>query len=67
MSEGKVIHIRFNEDLGCPKLNEMRQRMEMCEWRRKMRLAKPDPDDISTWDWDALKQLDERFNKIVLP
>jgi len=62
-----VIRIRFSTDLETPARNRLRYAMEMCEWRKQMREAKPDPDDSSTWDWDALERLDRQFELVGLP
>lgn len=67
-----VIHIKFSEDLEgvtplqSRLLNELRYRMEMCEWKRKNRLARP-TEDPDTWDWDALEGLDREFERVGLP
>lgn len=67
-----VIHIRFGEELigssptsSCL-LNVLRYRMEMCEWRRKNREARP-TEDPSTWDWEALSKLDLDYETVGPP
>lgn len=72
MSDGSVIHIQFSTDLvgsspaSSRLLNQLRYRMEMCEWKRKNRVARP-TEDPDTWDWDALEGLDREFEMVGLP
>lgn len=67
-----IIHIKFGENLEgvtplqSRLLNELRYRMEMCEWKRKYRLARL-TDDPETWDWSALDRLDREYEMIGLP
>lgn len=69
----KIIHIRFHEDLseGQPQplgrlLNRLRYSMEMAAWRARNRAARP-TEDPSTWDYNALDQLDREYEMVGLP
>ena len=67
-----VIEIRFGEEIfgSSPRssqfMNELRARMEMCEWKRRNRIARP-TDDPATWDWNELESLDRAFELVGLP
>jgi hypothetical protein len=70
---GKVIHIRFHEDLGegeSPRLasllNRLRYSMEMAAWRARNRAARP-TEDPATWDWEELDRLDRAYEMVGLP
>ena len=67
-----VIRIQFGEDLigssptSSHLMNQLRARMEMCEWKRKNRIARP-TEDPASWDWDALERLDRELEMVGLP
>lgn len=70
---GKVIEIRFSEDLsiGQPPalgslLNRLRCNMEMAAWRAKNRAARP-TEDPDTWDWEELDRLNQAYEMVGLP
>jgi len=72
VSDGNVIRIQFSTDLvgsspaSSRLLNQLRSRMEMCEWKRKNRLARP-TEDPDTWDWEMIDGLDHLFEMVGLP
>lgn len=58
---GEVIHIRFSEDLGSQKKNELRYRMELAEWKKRWREAV----DLQDYEW--MDRLDREYQKVGLP
>ena len=58
---GRVIRIKFREDLVCPKLNRLRSIMELGAWRAKWREAR------EANDWDAMDRLDKEYDMVGLP
>lgn len=56
-----VIEIRFHEDLGSRAKNELRYRMELCQWRGRWRKAEEEQDH------HVMEILDKAYDMIGLP
>ena len=56
-----VIHIEFFTDLRTNDLNQMRFRMEMCQWKSQFRKAQEEG------NFEAMDQLNLSFDMVGLP